>query len=182
MLAIFFGPAAVGFYALANMVLGIPSNLIGASVMQVFYPKANEVHLRGESLHDLIIKTTLGMAAIGFLPFLLVIFFGPYLFELVFGSGWGIAGLYAQWLSAWLFLGYLNKPAVAAIPVLGIQKGLLIYELLSTGTKVIAITFGYYFFNSAVVAVALFALCGIVAYICLIIWVIFAAKKQFTRN
>jgi O-antigen/teichoic acid export membrane protein len=177
MLAIFFGPTTVGFYALANMVLAMPSNLIGSSVMQVFYPKANEVHQKGESLYDLIIKTTLGMAAIGFLPFLIAIIWGPYIFEFVFGKGWAVAGSYAQWLSAWLFLGYLNKPAVAVIPVLGIQRGLLIYELISTGSKVVAIFLGYYFFKSSIIAVAFFALCGVVAYIYLIISVIFAAKK-----
>ena len=70
MLAAFFNPAIAGYYALAYSVLGVPSGIIGNSVMQVFYPKAATSHRNGEALTPLIIKTTLGMAAVGLLPFL----------------------------------------------------------------------------------------------------------------
>lgn len=172
MLAAFYGPAAAGFYAIAGAVLGIPVALIGGSVMQVFYPRINEAIHRGEDARALIIKATLGLALSGALPFAVVVIAGPALFDFVFGSEWRVAGIYAQWLAIWLFFQYINKPAVSAIPALGIQRGLLIYELFSTGTKVLALYLGYTVFESDVAAVALFSIFGVVAYAWLILWVI----------
>ncbi len=180
MLAAFYGPAAAGFYAIALAVLGIPVALIGGSVMQVFYPRINEAIHRGEDAKALIIKATLGLALSGAVPFAVVIVAGPMLFGFVFGSEWQVAGTYAQWLSIWLFFQYINKPAVSAIPALGIQRGLLIYELLSTGTKVLALYLGYTIFASDVAAVALFSIFGVVAYAWLILWVIFHSGRLLT--
>lgn len=172
MLAAFYGTSSAGFYSIALAVLGIPVALIGGSVMQVFYPRINEAIHRGEDVRTLIVKATVGLALSGALPFAVVIIAGPMLFSFVFGSEWRIAGIYAQWLSLWLFFQYINKPAVSAIPALEIQRGLLIYELFSTGTKVLALYLGYTLFESDVAVVALFSLFGVAAYAWLIMWVI----------
>lgn len=172
-LAAHFGPASAGFYTIASAVLGIPMVLIGSSVMQVFYPRINEAIHRGEDAKSLIIRATVGLALSGAVPFLVVILAGPTLFGFVFGNEWTVAGTYAQWLSIWIFFQYINKPAVAAIPALRLQGGLLIYELFSMGTKVLALYLGYKFFESDVIAIALFSLFGAIAYAWLILWVIF---------
>lgn len=177
MLAAFYGPTSAGFYSIALAVLGIPIVLIGGSVMQVFYPRINEAINRGENTKSLIIKTTVALVLSGVLPFVIVIIAGPMLFSFVFGAEWRDAGIYAQWLSLWLFFQYINKPAVAAIPALQMQKGLLIYELVSTATKVIALYLGYAVFESDVTAIALFSLSGVAAYTWLILWVIAYSGK-----
>jgi O-antigen/teichoic acid export membrane protein len=179
-LAAHFGPASAGFYTIASAVLGMPMVLIGSSVMQVFYPRINEAIHRGEDAKSLIIRATVGLALSGAVPFLIVILAGPTLFGFVFGNEWTVAGTYAQWLSIWIFFQYINKPAVAAIPALRIQQGLLIYELFSTGTKVLALYLGYIYFKSDVIAIALFSLLGAIAYMWLILWVIFHSGKLTT--
>jgi len=182
MLAALYGPAAAGFYAIAGAVLGIPVALIGGSVMQVFYPRINEAIHRKEDARALIIKATLGLALSGALPFAVVIMSGPMLFGFVFGSEWQVAGTYAQWLSVWLFFQYINRPAVSAIPALGLQRGLLVYELFSTGTKVLALYLGYTVFASDVAAVALFSISGVAAYGWLILWVIVHSGRLLIKR
>jgi O-antigen/teichoic acid export membrane protein len=177
MLVRYVGPAAVGYYAIANAVLSVPSSLVGGSVAQVFYPKVNEAFQRGEDVRRLIIKATIGLIAIGFVPLAIIIGFGPKLFSLVFGEAWAQSGVYAQWLSVWLFFQYVNRPAVAAIPVLGLQRGLLIYELFSTGSKILALGFGFLIYDSDIVAIAFFSIIGAVAYIGLILWVILNSSQ-----
>ena len=83
-----------------------------------------------------------------------------YVFQLFFGEPWRPAGVYAQWLSIWIFLQYINRPAVAAIPALGLQGGLLIYELVSTGTKVLTLWVGFAVYEDPVIAIASFSLAG----------------------
>ena len=172
LLAGYFGPSAAGQYAIAIAVLGMPAGLIGGSVMAVFYPRISEAIQNGENARSLIIKATVGMAATGALPFLVVIIAGPFLFEFIFGEQWQTAGVYAQWLSVWLFLQYVNKPAVSAVPALRLQGGLLIYELFSTGTKVFALWLGFIIFENDVAAIAVFSIFGVIAYTWLILWVV----------
>jgi O-antigen/teichoic acid export membrane protein len=166
------GAAAAGQYSIAIAVLGIPAALIGNSVMSVFYPRVTEAVRSGENTRKLIIEATAGMAIIGLIPYLVVILFGPDLFSFIFGAEWRAAGVYAQWLSVWLFLQFINKPAVSTVPALGLQGGLLIYELFSTGTKILALWLGFVFFENDVISIALFSILGSVAYIWLILWVI----------
>jgi O-antigen/teichoic acid export membrane protein len=178
MLATYFGTAAVGFYSIASAVLAMPAGLIGSSVMQVFYPRINDAIHQGENAKTLIIQATAGLALIGALPFAAVIIAGPSLFEFVFGAEWRTAGVYAQWLSPWLFFQYINKPAVSAIPALRLQRGLLAYELFSTGSKLLALYLGYVVYESDVTAIALFSIFGVAAYAWLILWVISHSAKM----
>lgn len=182
LLAVYFGAAAVGQYALAAAVLTVPVTLLGGAVMSVFYPRVTRAVQDGENVRRLIVRSTAALAAVGVLPLLVLVLAGPFLFMLVFGDQWHKAGVYAQWLAPWLFLQYLNRPAVAAVPALGLQQGLLAYELFSTGSKVLALWAGFYLFESDIMAVALFSISGIIAYIWLIGWVIARAKTMRTTE
>lgn len=177
LLASYFGASASGQYTIALAVLALPANLIGSSVMAVFYPRITEAIHKGENARSLIIRATLGMAATGAVPYLLIVFAGPFLFAFAFGQEWQTAGVYAQWLSVWLFLQYVNKPAVSAVPALQLQGGLLIYEFFSTGSKVFALWLGFAVYEDAVVSIALFSLFGIVAYMWLILWIIYRSGR-----
>lgn len=172
LLASLFGATYAGQYGIALTVLGIPAALIGNSVMSVFYPRITDAIHNKENPKKLIIRATLGMAMVGAAPFLAIVAAGPTIFSFAFGSEWKNAGTYAQLLAPWLFLQFINRPAVAAIPALKIQKGLLVYEVFSTGTKLIALWAGFQLFQSDWAAVALFSLAGVIAYIWLIKWVL----------
>jgi len=177
MLASLFGPSAAGFYALGKTVMGVPSALIGKSVGDVFYPRITEAAHNKENLFQLIWKTTFTLAVVGFAPFGLVIAFGPWLFSFTFGSEWATAGEYARWLALFFLFNFINKPCVAAVPVLGVQRGLLFYEIFSTGGKALGLFVGFHWFGSAVVAIALFSAIGVIAYSVMILWILWCSKK-----
>lgn len=181
MLAAFFGPASAGFYTICRGVMGLPSNLISRSVGEVFYPRITEAARRGENLTRLILKATLYLAAVGFVPFAVVVAFGPWLFGLVFGAEWTVAGEYARWLAVMMFFFFINKPSVAAVPVLGLQRGLLIYEFFSTGSKLIAIYIGGVLLKNDQLTIVIFSIFGAVAYIFLIAWIIILSKFHRKR-
>ena len=177
MLAAFFGPAEAGFYTLCKMVLGMPSSLLGKAVNDVFYPRITEAAHNSENLPQHIVRATGALFAISIVPFGLVILFGPWLFSLVFGGDWAMAGEYARWLALFFLFNFINKPSVAAVPVLGIQRGLLVYELFSTGGKALGLVVGLYWFGSDVWAVALFSVIGAVAYGAMMLWILTHARR-----
>lgn len=177
MIAAFFGPASAGFYTLGQMVMGMPSVLVGKSVSDVFYPKITEAAHTGANLKGLIVKATGALILISILPFGLVILFGPWLFGFVFGVEWAMAGEYARWLALFFLFNFINKPSVAAVPVLGIQRGLLVYELFSTGGKALGLIVGFYWFGSDMWAVALFSVIGVLAYGLMMLWIVWHADR-----
>lgn len=183
MLVTLFGPQAAGFYTLGKSVMGIPSTLIGKSVGDVFYPRITEAAYDGENITKLILKATLALAAIGFIPFSLVGAFGPELFKFFFGPEWHMAGVYARWISLMLFFNFINRPAVAAIPILNLNKKILIYELFSTVSKMASLYIGFFIFKNDVISIAIFSITGATAYVILIILIIKSSGKlENTRN
>lgn len=157
LLTSFFGPVSAGLYALGGTVLSLPSALLGKAVSDVFYPKIAQVANEGKELHTLVIKATALLGFIGIIPYGIVFLFGPWLFTIVFGSEWQMAGEYARWLSLWLFFAFMNRPSVATIPVLSLQGYFLIYEIMSIVLRVLALTVGFFIYNNDLTAVILFS-------------------------
>ncbi|WP_249869213.1 lipopolysaccharide biosynthesis protein [Oceanobacillus saliphilus] len=156
MMASFFGPAAVGFYNIGRTVLGVPTQLIGKSVGDVFYPKIARVANDGISVTQVLKKATLILAGIGILPYGVVIIFGPILFSFVFGSEWTEAGEYARWISLWSFSSFILQPALRALPVILAQKFHLIFTIISVIIRISLLLLGSIIFSSEIIAIALF--------------------------
>jgi O-antigen/teichoic acid export membrane protein len=159
-LATLFGPVAAGFYTLGNKVLKMPSALIGNSVQTVFYPTIAEAANKGQNIRKPIISATLYMAVVGIWPFAVVSVFGPWIFGVIFGAEWIQAGEYARWISLWAFFAFLNRPSVAAIPVIGLQRFFLGYEIVSVFLRIVALIAGFYLFRDDVIAILLFSVTG----------------------
>ena len=169
MLATFFGPAAAGFYALTRTVLGIPSTLLASSVQSVFYPHFNEAVNSQKQAFLLLLKATLGLAAVGVWPFLIVILFGPYLFGVVFGEQWWEAGTYAAWMSIWLFSVLISRPAISAITVLKMQKWFLKFELFALLVRVSSFVIGGFFYKEPLVTIIFYSLASFLIYAFIVI-------------
>ena len=182
MLASFFGPAAAGFYALSRSVLALPTALIGKSVADVFYPRINRAVLSKEKATRLISKATLALLITGFLPFALIVAFGPSLFSLVFGKDWSMAGEYGRWLAIWLYFGFTNRPSVSAMPVLDLQGFFLRYEILSVLARILALFSGFMLFESDLLAVGLFSVTGALLNIFLILVTLHHARRIDTQQ
>mgnify|MGYP000907003569 FL=1 len=177
MLASFFGSAAAGFYSIGRTVLAMPSTLVGQAVGDVFYPRITEAFHRGEDLTRLILKATIALAVVGFLPFAVIVAFGPQVFSFVFGGEWVKAGEYARWMALWLFFSFLNRPSVVAIATLSIQRFFLIFEIVTMMTRVAGLALGFLIFKDDVMATMLFSLSGMLLNIYLIFKTLKYAKS-----
>lgn len=172
-----FGPISAGFYSIGRTVLNIPSQLIGNSVGDVFYPRISEAANNNENLTKLIKKATFYLGIAGAIPYGIVIIFGPWLFGFVFGDDWVTAGEYARWIAIWSFFGFVNRPSVRALPVLSAQGFQLSYTILMLVIRIFMLFLGFYVFNSDLVAVALFGLSGALLNIGLVIITLLISKK-----
>lgn len=178
MLTSFFGPAAAGYYTIGQRVLDIPAMLISKSVGEVFYPRIVQAAHDNENLTTLIFKATLALAAVGFVPYAVVVAFGPWLFGFVFGTEWIRAGLYARWMALWLFFAFLSRPAIDAIPVLNIQGFFLVFEIVSTGLRIGTLFVFFKIFNNDIYVVAAFSVISTLLSFFLITYTILHAHKK----
>lgn len=178
MLASFFGPASAGFYAIGRTVLGMPSMLVGKAVADVFYPTIAEIANRSEDLHRPLIKATLALAVVGIIPYGVVFLFGPLLFSFVFGEEWRVAGEYARWLSAWSYFGFMNRPSVAALAVLNMQRFFLVYEIVSLILRAASLYIGFAILNNDLQAVILFSISGVILNSALILITLLKGKAK----
>lgn len=177
MLASFLGPSAAGFYTLSKSVMTMPITLLSKSVGDVFYPRITKAEQEGENVYELMLKATIMLAALGVAPFMTVFLFGPTLFSFVFGNEWSTAGNYASWISLWLFGGFVNRPCVVAIPVLGLLSHFLIYEVVSLLVRAISLFIGLVLYGDGVTAVAIFSLSGLALNFVLIVFVMAKSRR-----
>ena len=166
-LAGFFGATAVGLFTMAEKALHLPIQLAGQAVQQVFLRRASERSTSAANLSRLYRKVTLGLLGMGSIPFGLVMAFGPYLFSVILGSQWRIAGQYGQWLSIWLLTQFAMAPTAAVLIVVRKQRFLLLQNVLGLVAKVVALLLGV-LVRSDVTSVAAFSLAGCVFSIALI--------------
>ena len=181
-LAVYFGPAAAGFFALCRQAMSMPTNLIGKSVADVYYPRISRAIHDGEPVAAMLIKATAALALVGLVPFSLVVAFGPWLFALVFGEQWQVAGEFARWLALAEYLVFVSRPCVVAVPALSLQRRFLVFEIFSTSLRVLALFGGAVLIGDALATVQAFAAAGVVIYLTLMVMVIFQARRWYVQQ
>ncbi|WP_022963950.1 lipopolysaccharide biosynthesis protein [Halopseudomonas pelagia] len=180
-LAAYFGATTAGFFAICKQTLSMPTNLIGKSVADVYYPKLAISIQQEKPISRMLIKAFISLAAVGLVPFATVFFFGPWLFAFVFGSEWAMAGELARWLALSEYAIFISRPCTVAAPALQLQRRFLVIELVSTSLRVGALFIGALWLQDARGTVIAFAIASIVIYISLIFIVLFEARKWYLR-
>lgn len=181
-LAAFFGAAPAGFFALCKQALSMPTHLLGKAVADVYYPRLTRAIQRNEPIAGMLLKASGGLALVGLLPFALVFATGPWLFALVFGQDWALAGEYARWLALAEFSVFVSRPCTVAVPALGLQGRFLVFELFSTVLRVAALFGGALLLEGALATVVAFSLASIAIYLSLIALVAVESRRCYARR
>lgn len=164
-----FGAGVAGLYALTLRVLTLPTSLIGNAIGSVFLSTAPQAHREGklaELVKDLHGKLSLAGAA----PLVVLLFFGPDLFALVFGEKWRQAGTYAQWMAPWIYLQFQWSPLSMLASVLELQRAALISQLLTFVSRFGALLAAWQLNLSADEAILLFAIVSAFVYLGRMLW------------
>jgi O-antigen/teichoic acid export membrane protein len=180
-LAAYFGAPAAGFFAICKQTLSMPTQLIGKSVADVYYPRLAKAIQEGHSITGLLIKAFVGLAAVGLVPFATVFFFGPWLFSFVFGDEWAMAGEFARWIALSEYAVFISRPCTVVSPALQLQRRFLIIEVLSTALRIGSLFIGALWLQAALGTVIAFAMASIVIYTSIICIVLYEARKWHTR-
>lgn len=169
LLAAFFSPVVVGFYAFGYQLLNIPMQLIGASVSQAFYPHATAAS-RQKELASFVEATFRRLIEYSLFPSLMLMIVGRELFSVVFGSQWVEAGVYAQILSLWMLFWFISMPLSQLINVLEKNEFYFRWNLFTLLTRVTSIWLGA-LMGSPLFSLAFFSISGACIYAYISYWV-----------
>lgn len=130
MLALMFSPAVVGFYAMASKLARLPLNLSLQALQRVFLQRLAEIMHAGRPIAPAYTKITVTLAALAFVPFLLLWLVADTLLVIFLGPKWEVAGHYVVILVPWLYALWISNPAGTVMTVLRKQALLLRVQIL----------------------------------------------------
>jgi O-antigen/teichoic acid export membrane protein len=125
-----FSSEMAGQFSMAWKILAIPLALIGAAIGQIFLQKFSTTWPDARAAKTLLYQTWLILAAIGFIPFILVLFYGEEIFIFILGENWAEAGRMASVIAPMLYAILISSPTSGTYLVLGLQKYTLFFGVL----------------------------------------------------
>ncbi|ENY9789503.1 hypothetical protein DVJ82_005555 [Escherichia coli] len=174
----YFGVTQVGYFSLAQTILGAPVTLLSGALSNVLFPKISQKVNNRELISPLIKKSFLGLITLSTSIYMTVILFGPQLFSFVFGQAWEIGGVYGRWMSLYCIFWLSARPAIDSIPSLKIQRQFLIYEVCSLLLRFTGLITGVMIYNDSICAMILYSIINALCYFSLIMFVLWKCKKH----
>lgn len=148
LIAYLFSEAVLGWYGLMLRALKAPLGILAASLGQVYFQQFSLEVANKRSIKSLFEKTVLRVAFIILPFFILILIWGPEIFSIVFGEKWRQAGIYAQYLTPWLFMSSITSPVSQTPLTLGYVKINMFLGLFSNTLIVSIFLISSYFSNN----------------------------------
>lgn len=169
LLGYYFSISIVGQYFFALKIAQIPAMFIGLSVRQVFFKEIADNINDTKNVIRLYSRFTLGVAAVMLIPIIILFFFGPRLFDIVFGEEWKTAGIFASWIFLWYGTNIIAGPARSLFISLDKQKTIFFDDVtlfIFRGSALVALPLFY----NATIVIAVASLISTVYNILIIFW------------
>ena len=166
----FYGVEAVGIYWLSVRIVFLPNVMISNSFRQAYYNEINTVKSDLDKVFILFKKSTKNLLAISIIPSLVIIFFGPMLFEFFFGEEWRLSGEIARWLIFWVLTSFINPPSTILFNIFNIQKVDLIFNIIQVVLRLFVFIIGGYYLT-LLNTIILFSLISALVNISIIIYI-----------
>lgn len=180
MLAALYDPAIAGLFALCQRMVALPSVFLGRAVGEVYTGElARRLRESPETLAPLFRRTWLQLLAFSAVPAVVLLAFGPPLFDFVFGSEWREAGVYAQALAPMLVLQVAVVPVSRTLHVLERQRWLFSWSAFRLAAVAAAIFVPQYLGATPTQTLLVYAAAMSLAYV--VLWTLCRAAIRAVR-
>lgn len=156
--SLFFNNVIVGNFSLANRILRIPAIILTSSVANVFRNEAiEEIRISGHC-KNIYKFTILRLTIMSVLVFSFASFISPYIFEILLGKEWQIAGRMAQIISIMMIFDFIALPFNSLYYILKKQQMYMWLQTVNTLFSLLMLFSGQHFFDSYIVSIVLFSI------------------------
>ncbi|WP_214710816.1 oligosaccharide flippase family protein [Exiguobacterium sp. s55] len=179
--SIVFGTTAAGYFGFANSIINLPIALIANSAAQVFYSEVSKIGKDDPSrIMKLSWNITSKLTIIGLIPLIILTFFAPYLFSLIFGQEWLEAGEFARFLAFVSFAHFVILPIGRVLSVLGKQRIGLYFNIVRLCLIITSFMYSFFTNMSDLETIILYSIVSSVSYFLLFFvvqYVLYSEKR-----
>lgn len=162
-IASMYGPAAAGWYALAQRIMNIPTKLLGEAASEVFLGEGRT--LKGHALKQFFLRTTFFffvLAVCGMIP---VLIFAQDIFAIVFGESWRNSGLIVQLLIPLYISRFIAHPISQLLNIMQKQYLHFIAYIFNLLSIIFIFLIAYYFDWDLKTTILVFSIFSSIAFI-----------------
>lgn len=105
-----FGVETLGQFTMVMSTIFLPSGLIGLAIGQVFYQRAAQYFRDSKDIKLLWLSTVFRLVVFGLPIYAVAVVCSSFIYPLVLGEQWGVAGQYAQIFSIAAFFAFVSTP------------------------------------------------------------------------
>lgn len=179
LLGTFFASEISSYYFQSLRILAAPLALIGASIYQVFYPKAAQAFHDTKNIRSYVLKIYGVLFAVGFPIFGILFLFTENIFVFLLGETWRMTAVYAHILIPFIFANFLISPVSAVTAVVHKQHQSFAFSLVGLSLKIISIVVGG-IMHDPILGFTLFSLSGVGIMLSGMFWYWYIAKERET--
>ncbi|MEL6843811.1 MAG: hypothetical protein AAFP02_11430, partial [Bacteroidota bacterium] len=177
----FFDASINGQFTKAERILNLPPVLVSMPIGRVFYQEATRISQEEPAqLWPLSKRTFWQLAGLGLPVLIVIMLWGPELFEFVLGEVWYTAGEYARWLMPWLYLTFIASPLSYLIDIRRKLQAFLIYNVFQFVVRLAALLYGGLYL-SPLETIQLFGVAGaftVAVQIAYLLWIARRAEQE----
>lgn len=165
-----FGLESLGMFALMNRYLRAPLGLVSSALAQLYYREAGTLLTQNRSLKTIFLRTQMMMLFVLVPITIIILLWGPNIFEIYLGEKWKNAGVYAKFMLPAIVLNFITS-AISSSPLL-FNKQRIAYVFSLTG-YIMSLSALYFAASSNWVfskALLSYSLVLVAYYIALLIW------------
>ncbi|MGC6413895.1 MAG: lipopolysaccharide biosynthesis protein [Bacteroidia bacterium] len=157
MLSTYAGTGVVGVYNLCVRMLGLPVQLIGGAIAEVFKQKASQDFNETGSFDQIFLKTLKTLAGTSIIPFIALIIFAPDVFEFVFGTEWREAGIFARILGVLFVFRFIVSPLSFSFIITNKLREDMLWHIWMLISNLLIFLFGFKYLTDYKLVLILFA-------------------------
>lgn len=175
-----FGTTITGYFSLATRIINLPSSLISASVSQAILPKLALDKAQTGTTAPLVEKV-LNRLLILALSLFIVMQFSPFLFKIVLGETWLIAGIYAKIMAAAVTIRFVVSPLSVVLIAYERQEILAYWQLAYMMSTALALSLSS-FYSNPVVSLYFLVLNEVILYLIYLKLILKISQASFLKS
>lgn len=181
LLAVLYGPAVAGFYALGSRAVSAPAFMVNTAVAQVFYQRASQDWNEKGDISGLVEKVAARQAVLAILPLMILGMLAPPIFKVVFGDRWVTSGRYVQILVPLVYMRFIVSPVSTVFAIREKQEVVTLIQALMLMTAVGSIWLGKLVADDPIVSLSLYSLSQFLVLVLYMYFILYYSKASLKR-
>lgn len=178
----FFMDRVLGIYMQTYRLLRAPLGIIGSAFGHVFFQEVAEQSYSNKPISGLINRTVIKLFLIALPLFTSIFLLSPWFFTIFLGEKWSDVGVYAQYMTPWLFVNFIFSPVSQVALVIGKQFSFWMVNLLSSSLVFISMLVAGLVFNDIKSGLILISITQVIYSIYMYWWLQKIAKEHDAKN